>query len=292
MFQHSFTYALMISPVGNCAPPKSDACREVLPVFNTNLQRAQDLVEIPGYATMLNEAGNRAMEKAHQEVIGKPSGYTDDPEKNRRIRELYEKYMPEIMEYMTSEKAGYTAWGRMGHVTPHTVMVLGRDAEAGGRLDRILKSLLGGVIIQTWTAYESMAEDLHVAARKKHPSSFSPSAIKGEYYFRSEKTLIDAYKKAFNDSAINAAVWNPDSKALAMLRHLLIHKRGIVDDQFIKQCAGKNKPGKVVNPVVTDFLTNKEGDEIPIDGKLVFSLVDRLMTAGYKLISTVDGWLK
>jgi len=55
-----------------------------------------------------------------------------------------------------------------------------------------------------------------------------------------------SFRRAFcDDVRINAVVGSTEIKTLAVLRHLLVHKVGVVDQKFLNQCSEK--------PAITEF---------------------------------------
>ena len=104
------------------------------------------------------------------------------------------------------------------------------------------------------------------------------------YNFRGLKSLNAAFVKLFcRDSRIQNVVGSKEIKALAVLRHLLVHKNGIIDRRFLEQCSE--------HPVVTDFAMFKEQQEVLINNEMVRSLVDPALRHGFELIRLVDDWM-
>jgi hypothetical protein len=129
-----------------------------------------------------------------------------------------------------------------------------------------------------------LAEDLHRLSREKHAPLFRAEAVSARYNFRGLKSLNAAFEKLFcRDSRIQNVVGNKEIKALAVLRHLLVHKNGIIDRRFFKQCSE--------HPVVTDFAMFKAQQEVLINGEMVRSLVDPALRHGFELIRLVDDWM-
>ena len=148
-----------------------------------------------------------------------------------------------------------------------------------------LHGLLKSILIQAWTAFEVLAEDLHCGAREKHPECFTSNICSAKgYHFRRLGSLKESYKKAFgNDFNINAVIESKEVKALAVVRHLLVHRNGIVDQAFLNQCSE--------SPVVTNFSAFAANQEVLITGSMVRLLVDPTVRLGYKLIQSVDEWM-
>lgn len=255
----------------------SPACVEAELAFRANIERTDYLSLIPGYAFLRGEYWRDSIAESMRD-----HGITD--ESDPKVLESAQRIYFDIYKTKSVEEAS----SDLHRAKSNVEITMSRIP----MFNRALTALLESMVIHTWTAYESMAEVLHIGARREHQNRFPPAALSAEYQFRSERTLIDAYKTAFNDSGITTAAYNSESKPMSVLRHLLVHKRGVVDSGFIRQCAGQDKKGKIIGAVVTDFASYKEGDAIELSGELVRGLIERLAAAGYNLISTVDDWLK
>src|SRR5262249_10263580 len=100
--------------------------------------------------------------------------------------------------------------------------------------------------------------------------------------FRALDDITTAYRLAFcqQGKAILGILTAPQLKYAAAVRNLLIHKRGIIDGQFIEQCAG-----------IPDIPQLKENERLPITGKLCAILSDACHYSSIELILAVHGWI-
>ena len=76
---------------------------------------------------------------------------------------------------------------------------------------------------------------------------------------------------------------NADVKALGLLRHLLVHQNGRVDQKHLDQCAA--------NPVVTLFSSFALDTNVLLDGEMLRTLVDPVTRRAFELIRLIDKWL-
>jgi hypothetical protein len=143
-------------------------------------------------------------------------------------------------------------------------------------LDGAVRAVLESQITLSWTAFETLAEDLWNAALACHPGSATQKP-----YFRRLESIRETYKGLSPTSnEINAVLANPDLRKLNLVRNVLIHKAGIVDQQFLDGAA--------------DIAWNS-GDTlsqlIRIDGARVKELVNPVVRSGEELIRSVDRWI-
>jgi hypothetical protein len=130
---------------------------------------------------------------------------------------------------------------------------------------RSVDSILRLTIINTWSYFECLAEDLVLSSVKKHATRFSHVASDKSWRFRSRDQIRKSYKQAFKpeDPDILTAVYSDGIEALALLRNVLVHKAGIADNDF--------RTGAAASPLLTPFRPLNDGDEIELDGEVVRS---------------------
>jgi hypothetical protein len=163
---------------------------------------------------------------------------------------------------------------------------LSRVVQYGGGdgIHEALESLLQSLIIQVWTAIEVLAEELHSKSRSMYPKCFQPTLPAEKYRFRRLESLCEAYDKAFSDSGISACVRSKEIKAIALLRHLLVHNRGVVDQTHIDQ---RSQP-----EIVSNFDAFSITQRILVDGEMVRILVDDGVRRTYELLILADTWIQ
>jgi hypothetical protein len=256
--------------------------KEAIVGFRVNIRRVIRLLELPGYAGWFAHSWDRICNEVADEILS--SGWSMD-EFACRQHEIYARVAWKIGEataaWGASEKRLYDLFINNLEITSWSP-----PNEFPSKDDRISKpfaALLESVVIQAWTAFEVMAESVHSATLKNHSALFPANVLaKKAFHFRKLDNLFDAFQFAFsNDSAISSAVVNGDVKRAALLRHLLVHKKGVVDDSHILQCA---QP-PVVQPEAVKNV------ELKIVGELVFERLDPLIKRGCELIKAIDNWI-
>lgn len=188
-----------------------------------------------------------------------------------------------------------------------------------------LSAILASCVMSSWTAFETMAADLWEEAINTHPNNLA--ALKGtrkkgaekddddeiedasknsqsiglhllqryHYDLRSSMGSVlrsiqrfdrlagarEAYAQAFYKSYddIDAALNDRCIDALNATRNLLVHRAGLVDDQYLRKCRYLNIPQAAL------------GEEIVLDGEIVFNLVSPVIETSFKLMSAVDHWV-
>ena len=250
---------------------RSAACAKANAAFWENIQMIETVAMVPGYAFMNGEDWGISVVRAMTELNS-----TDPYEKTVQARasKIWDAY----------DMQGFDQ-SRIDHfkeATQNAVKMAslpGRNFSFGALL-----ALLKSIVIQSWSAYELLAEQLIKECKASHSSLFSAQILAKRHPVRSERTLPASYNEIFGaDVEINNAVWNSGVKAHALLRHLLVHSHGKVDSAHLNQ--------RITPPIVSEWDAYKEGDEIVIDGGIVRILTDRTTESGYALISAVSKWV-
>jgi hypothetical protein len=169
----------------------------------------------------------------------------------------------------------------------------------------------GSLIIQAWTLFESLSEDLWEAAVNSHPTvlgelrgkggkvdpqvSFKEiqkhgfnvraqmgTILKGKVAFTSLKAIREAYSLAFSDqsTSIDSILNDPWLQYASAIRNVLIHQRGIVDEPCRKQIAGVPNAPKITI-----------GQKFPLTGTVCAELCDACRSRSTWLVNAVHGWL-
>jgi hypothetical protein len=153
------------------------------------------------------------------------------------------------------------------------------------RLHGWLHDILKSALIQSWTAFEVLTEDLWKAAVKERPS-LEPALTKKEKRemgFRSRSKIRLAFEYTFKDAAINSALKPSPIDVLAVIRNVIVHSSGSVDDSFKRDSAGFSE--------LDHLRALPIGTPIALDGAFVRSVIDRALACGYALLKAVDEWL-
>lgn len=169
----------------------------------------------------------------------------------------------------------------------------------------------GSLVIEAWTLFESLSEDLWEAALNFHPTilgslngkakitfddlqrnGFSVHNKMGTLLkrkeavgFRTLRDIRESYRLAFSDqyNDIEAILNDKGLQYAAAVRNLLIHKRGIIDKEFEEQTAGF--------PDVPKF--DRKGPPItfPLTGETCAKLTDSCRTSACWLVNAVHAWI-
>jgi hypothetical protein len=175
-------------------------------------------------------------------------------------------------------------------------------------------------IIATWTAFESMAEDLWEAALNIKPKTLAtlagrnqsikakpgdePKRIKLDWLYRYDFNLsqhmgtiflednryqfdrLDGIRQAYTDAfsvdseSIIEIINGKSLDASSLIRNNLVHNGGIIDSEYLRRSS--------VLPIEA---RGSLGAPILIDGELVANINGPVIKAGHDLVVAVDDWL-
>lgn len=149
-------------------------------------------------------------------------------------------------------------------------------------------AILQSMVIQAWTAFEVLAEDIWKRVNTKRPklrAGITNRCWRKECGFRSTLKLSNTYRHTFRHDNVDilAAIDNTTVKALALARNVLVHSGGQIDEMFIKQRVGI--------PELRCIRGKKKGYSITFTGPLVRRLIDPTVVKGFDLVRAVDQWL-
>lgn len=168
----------------------------------------------------------------------------------------------------------------------------------------------------SWTAFECLSADLWVATLNAHPDKLAQRAferqekpdpsdgisgkaiqfgllaryefdlrsrmgtiLKPKFDLTTVSGIAKAYTAAFGDDpAVANSCKVPDLHLLEASRHVIVHRAGVVDDEFHNR----------TKRMGLDFAV---GAPLPLDGKLVSRMVNAAIDAGSGIIVLVDQWL-
>lgn len=249
-------------------------CLDADRVYSANIQRMHGLALIPGHAFFDGETWKKYCDEAMKEI-----GTTDEdhPEvgilASRLLKEGV-KHDP-IAEskrrfFMATENAA-VMWARNDVMHP------------------ALHGLLQGLIVQTMSAFEVLAEDL---CRNTMKTGINSVAIptekewrKNQLGFTSRKKIRDTYAFVFStdNDKIKSVLASTSIDAIALIRNVLIHKDGVIDKVFMD--------GSKSVPQLSHFRSLGKDADVLITGTWVRALVDPVIPMGYELLNTVDDWL-
>ena len=252
-------------------------CQRAHDIFRSNTELAKALLVVPGNSFMLGSVWQNSIDHALAEVCGEDHPKEVTETVANQIGTKAEGYFVRSMRHPENNfnDACIKMTVNLERMVRETVI---HDA-----LELTLKS----VVIQVWTAFEILTEQLLLLSLDGHKECFSKEVHDKtqKFRFRRLDAILGAYKTAFSgDSKIDALLDDPTVKACALLRHLLVHCGGAVDKKFLTQC---QEP-----PIVRSFWKWKDSQKIEIDGEMVCSLVDPVLHYGFTLIELVYSWIQ
>jgi hypothetical protein len=253
-----FLYLNHIQPVmPACFPgkePLSVACGEVLRVFSANSFRAISKCLLPGFCFRLGKFWGDALQQ------------------NGETQEDYEKNFQNILEAHQEEYIQHQEY----YIATDSVEKL--SAEFDADVAQMLRSLMLSTIVDSWGAYEVVVTQLVKNVIK--PQGLSPKGMYGH--------LKAKFKEELNDANVDSILDDSRIRSLYLLRNLIVHNAAIVDAQF--KAALQIEDGKFLSRF-SNFNRLEEGDELPVDGRVVRIFATRAFRHGEKLISLVDRWV-
>ena len=211
-----------------------------------------------------------------------------------------------------------TDFDRLSDVINH--LVDGAHIESHEKAQQGFELILSGMIVGSWTAFETLAGDLWEQCLNSRPEmGFKALGIKDaedgnddeekrrmafpfgllrqwdydlkarmgtllrtmkKHDFGTHGGMARAYSKTFNSGATNIVFHDQTLRWLAATRHVIVHNGSIADDEFKKKVAE--------HPSLRSTELDKP---VPINGVLVRELVDSASSQGVALISFMENWL-
>lgn len=245
----------------------SSACQIALASYRQNVWRHTALMGLPGYVSLVAHNWATANYAAQMELkITAPT-----PEHAARADQL----MNGLMQGSNEEKQRL--------LIEHTKNCERFMERTTGAYKNILETVLKTVIILAWGSFETLVEDLHSGVLEESPTLFAHTAGK-KFRFRTREAFQGTYSHSFqNDAVIDGLLKNQALDAVALIRHLLVHKSGVVDAMYKRDSGGV--------PLLAEFASVKIGEPIRISGKSVLNMVNPALDVGYALIEAVDAWI-
>lgn len=248
------------------------ATRFVLSGFNGNVARMARMIEVPAYAAFTAELHSVALYRICQ---GFPT-----PKKLSRIPRLAEKVHTIMAEAINQDP------DIVQTCLVNSLSNVNSFAKQTENVESIFESFLNGILIQAWATMEVLSKELLQNCVTMHPECFAhltPEELLKLQTTSHQKLLpiLTAYEKAFGSNFRNP-LREQCVDALYLLRNLLSHKAGRIDDKFLGDCAAK---------YLTGWAMMREGSLYPTTGETVKSLVDPNLRCGYSLLRFVDQWL-
>lgn len=274
-----------IAPVAlNESQLQSTACKARLAAYRANMERVRQMPEAPVFAAFTADAYQKCICFVANEFSGKHY-FTTDVFNARR--EEIEKRMAWAMDIALQKRSLDTDGDTRRAMTENMESHIGFVRP---ELHAAFEALLGAMVIQAYTTLEVLAEDLWRAVVDARPSLLSgmSSTKKKSIRFRSRERIRLSYEYTFQSdrAAIDAALKDTAIDELALLRCMLVHSAGKVDDWFMRDSAAVAHL-----PRIAQWRGLALGAAIEISGELVRELINPVTHLGSALILEVDQWL-
>lgn len=265
-------------------PPKpvltTDECNKTFAVFDQNMASTIGLSLVPGISAMLSLHMMHAMDLAHQQFDMVPDMSQNEEERNSALWNLASLHLQDIARKEEGNwhdgVSGYTA--SLDRISP---MFKAQSHE-------FLHGLLKAIVVQSWTALETLSKDLWELINASPNASFlrpTERQRRGErLWFTSRSGIRRCYAFSFKCPKIDAAIHQDEIDAIAVLRNVIVHSAGRVDGDFQKEVGDFHQFSAVTSLAKTNL--------IPVDGKLVRSVIEPAIRAAYNLSARVDDWIK
>jgi len=248
--------------------------------------------------------------------------YSADKE-NPNDLELHSKLIHALTDWINGKRT-VPGWGEIGggnQLQIASIAALGRQS-----IDSNIKSFCTSLLIQAWTVFEALAEELWEAAINAHPSKLSRLAgkprFKGgtktnqpnsdesrkmvpiseleKYQFdvrnRMGTILLDVGKVSFRSlpdirAAYHSAFWEHAGNIDEVLNDPGLQYAAAVRNVFIHKAGKVDQEFFDQTANVPGVPTLKSGDPFPLTGKLCAKLVDDLIGCSCSLIRAVHSWI-
>jgi len=253
----------------------------------------------------------------------------------RRYEAVYAKFFAEparttvegcseeqVRHFQAHERTWQWILGREQHPTDIGAVTFGNDVAGFAAVPepvpyleeqkrKQIAAFAGSIVIEAWTLFESLSEDLWEAALNFHPTVLGNLKGKARFTFddlqrngfdvrnkmgtilkrqkdvgfRTLWDIRDSYSLAFSVQAapIEAVLDDKTLKYAAAVRNLLIHKRGVIDQEFCNQTSGI--------PDIPEFDPNGPPIVFPISGELCAKLTDSRRASACWLVNAVHAWI-
>lgn len=218
--------------------------------------------------------------------------------------EMSEETIPLISEninYLYSQIAD------LPEATPDTYRdskIMSLASHGHARIQNSLMAIMRCQFILTWSTFETLAADLWETTLNSLPTlprafvdliTSSPKKLtvplsaggtylrkKHQATFGRKESIVLAYERAFPmlRTPLDSLWASTDLNAVMAVRHLLVHRAGIVDDKFVEQIGA--------HPLFSSLEVNKP---LTLTGDHVHALIPQAIKSSFELLHLVDGWL-
>jgi hypothetical protein len=277
MRNFKFLEVAEIDAVSDAYKPSEKCCDAALRTFRSNVHlTALSVTTLPAFIFWTASEWISACTRAKTEIVGENASEAAVKRQFINIHNRAQRLMAVAMQTTREQQ--------VERLVGYTTMFEQFAAQAGPYAEVQVEILLKHIVIQSWTAFETLAEDLAMAAVNAYPSIFT-RVQRDKLHFSSKDRIREAYRNAFpiDNSSILGLTNDPSIDTLAVIRNLLIHSAGVVDQKFLTE-AGKYR-------TLSKFRGLKVGESLELDGAIVRNLVDDIVKLSLQLVQSVDRWI-
>jgi hypothetical protein len=289
-------------------PPKTAALARIKEGFYANIERTMHPLSLPQYVIYWAKCVQLSECIAFFNVTNNPS-----PEiayDSATIDKIHHEIM-RLQSQLAMQTEEFTfPVDDIRRANEAVVGVMAHSSSAGLGF----MAILANAITNLWTAFETLSGDLWETALNVHPKELAAlsgkkkggekdeprkidmsfverhnydlskamgTVLKSRYKFTNITSTKLAYQHAFPAvfEKIDSIIL-PEMEILECLRNLLVHRSGVVDEQFLERV--KNMP--VFPPI-------QAGETLCVNGGMVSALLNVTIKSGDALFRAVDDWL-
>lgn len=262
----------------------SVACQESLEIYRESLRLVLGLAAAPGFSSMITSQWTEACTRASLHVLGEANLTRLESASADEMERLFRE-ANNLMGQIVSESSPLLHTNLEHSTRQLEQIVMNCGPYVYGFFEGILKTIL----VQSWAAFEALTRTLWKKLEaSSHTSIYRPDDKewrRSQLGFGSRRTIRRTYEAVFplDQFAILAALDPQTIDPLAILRNVIVHHAGKVDQTFKNECRQF--------PVLASLQNLALDAHILIDGVLVRDVVDPALSGGYSLILAVDDWL-
>ena len=253
---------------------KSVACTKAVSAYSENIKRLYVMAMNPGLMFYEGELWGMCLSRAmHKLGIND----RDDPKVVKLTNDYFDKYDTRDIEPYELKQIFAEATQNAETVSSF----MGRETTHEG-----LHGLLKVLIVQAWMAFEILCHDLFKNIVEERPSLITclSNTKRKELTFRSRHKIRRCYRLVFpRGAAINSTLSDGSIDALAVMRNIIVHSTGKIDDIFKSDSRDIRK--------LKRFRILSLGTEVKLDGLVVRSLVAPTVPVAYRLVMAINRWL-
>ncbi len=253
----------------------------------------------------------RRFQEIYAKFVVEPARTVSDVLSEEQIRDFQAR--ERTWQWIIGNESHYSDIGSVtnGHDVAGFAAIPERDQFFEEHKKKQIDAFGGSLVIEAWTLFESLSEDLWEAAINFHPTVLGALNGKAKISFddlqknafnvrhkmgtllkrkeavgfRAINDIRDAYRLAFTDQfkPIEDILNDSGLQYAAAVRNLLIHKRGIIDKEFHEQTAGIAD--------VPRYAPNGPPVAFPLTGETCAKLSDSCRTSACWLVNAVHAWI-